>query len=111
MVNTSLFSDIEPDIGCIIKEKGDLSGWKGANFSNTKQSLMKYLSISNMSEINISVLGHSINIRDVDCPGQDNVISHQYTNENQRSFNNSKNLSCAYMNIVEIESNPNLTIT
>lgn len=70
MVNTSLFSDIEPDQGSTFKEKGVLSGRKGANFTNTRQSLMKDQSMSNMSETKISGLGHSINIRDVDGPGQ-----------------------------------------
>ena len=39
---------------------------KKAHMANTRQSLMKDQSLSNMSETKMSGLGHSINVRDVD---------------------------------------------
>jgi hypothetical protein len=42
------------------------SSKKGQIMANTRQSLMKDQSLSNMSETKVSGLGHSINVRDVD---------------------------------------------
>lgn len=39
---------------------------KKGQMANTRQSLIKDQSLSNMSETKISGLGHSINVRDVD---------------------------------------------
>ena len=69
--------------------------------ANTRQSLMKDQSLSNMSETKVSGLGHSIQVRDVD-----DIASPANLKEKNKEVGHG---SSAYLNIMDTESNPNLT--
>lgn len=64
--------------------------------------------MSNMSETKNSGLGHSIKVKNVDNTSKEDARSPK-NGDQQKSLKKAKGGSSAYLNLVETESNPNLT--